>query len=69
MGVWAGEPRCIERNYSHFGRIICFIKGLTAKFLLNSSLGALKTRSDLQFSKMLFVVLGFLFFKKLLLWI
>lgn len=48
------KNRYIGRNYSHYKRIICFTKGVTAGFLLNSSLKAFKTGSDLHsFSRML----------------
>lgn len=48
------KTRYIGRNYSHYKRIICFTKGFTAGFLLNSSLKAFKTGSDLHsFSRML----------------
>lgn len=48
------KTRYIGRNYSHYKRIICFTKGFTAGFLLNSSLNAFKTGSDLRsFSRML----------------
>ena len=42
------KNRYIGRNYSHYKRIICFTKGVTAGLLLNSSLKALKTGSDLH---------------------
>lgn len=48
------KTRYIGRNYSYYKRIICFTKGFTAGFLLNSSLKAFKTGSDLRsFSRML----------------
>lgn len=54
MGFKKKKKRYIGRNYSHYKRIICFTKGVTAGFLLNSSLKALKTGSDLHsFSRML----------------
>ena len=71
------KNRYIGRNYSHYKRVICFTKGVTAGFLLNSSLKAFKTGSDLHsFSGMLlckerhtcyghrnsFAGLGFFFF-------
>lgn len=48
------KTRYTGRNYSHYKRIICFTKGFTAGFLLNSSLRAFKTGSDFRsFSRML----------------
>lgn len=57
VDIWKWDfkkTRYIGRNYSHYKRIICLTKGFTAGFLLNSSLKAFKTGSDLRsFSRML----------------
>ena len=59
VGFRGKKNRYIGRNYSHYKRVICFTKGVTAGFLLNSSLKAFKTGSDLHsFSGMLCVKKG-----------